>query len=242
MKGFFTFFKYEFLSSAMPLAFTYGIGILALLLLEFCEISFSRKWFFYELFLANDVMKVLLITLMVGSFIAFGALLIVRAFQSFWVEIFGSRGYLTLTLPLSLDAILLSKIIVLAFWAVFGIYSPVSMKILYDPESFVRLLSVIYTQEVLIIFFHTLTNTLTIVIFYITLILFITALLNALKVRTFVLFKGFGIALVIHLIWIPFTILTSFSFLNFLNIDKLFLSIIFYFAARYLIMYKLELE
>lgn len=240
MKGFFTFFKYEFLSSAMPLAFTYGIGILALLLLEFCEISFSRKWFFYEFFLANDVMKVLLITLMVGSFIAFGALLIVRAFQSFWVEIFGSRGYLTLTLPLSLDAILLSKIITLAFWAVFGIYfAPVSMKILYDPESFVRLLSVIYTQEVLIIFFHTLTNTLTIVIFYITLILFITALLNALKVRTFVLFKGFGIALVIHLIWIPFTILTSFSFLN---IDKLFLSIIFYFAARYLIMYKLELE
>lgn len=240
MKGFFTFFKYEFLSSAMPLAFTYGIGILALLLLEFCEISFSRKWFFYELFLANDVMKVLLITLMVGSFIAFGALLIVRAFQSFWVEIFGSRGYLTLTLPLSLDAILLSKIIVLAFWAVFGIYfAPVSMKILYDPESFVRLLSVIYTQEVLIIFFHTLTNTLTIVIFYITLILFITALLNALKVRTFVLFKGFGIALVIHLIWIPFAILTPFSFLN---IDKLFLSIIFYFAARYLIMYKLELE
>lgn len=222
MKGFFTFFKYEFLSSAMPLAFTYGIGILALLLLEFCEISFSRKWFFYELFLANDVMKVLLITLIVGSFIAFGALLIVRAFQSFWVEIFGSRGYLTLTLPLSLDAILLSKIIVLAFWAVFGIYfAPVSMKILYDPESFVRLLSVIYTQEVLIIFFHTLT----IVIFYITLILFITALLNALKVRTFVLFKGFGIALVIHLIWIPFAILTP--FFSFLNIDKLFLSIIF---------------
>ena len=221
MKGFFTFFKYEFLSSAMPLAFTYGIGILALLLLEFCEISFSRKWFFYELFLANDVMKVLLITLIVGSFIAFGALLIVRAFQSFWVEIFGSRGYLTLTLPLSLDAILLSKIIVLAFWAVFGIYfAPVSMKILYDPESFVRLLSVIYTQEVLIIFFHTLT----IVIFYITLILFITALLNALKVRTFVLFKGFGIALVIHLIWIPFAILTP--FFSFLNIDKLFLSII----------------
>ena len=138
---------------------------------------------------------------------------------------------------------LFRSIIVLAFWAVFGIYfAPVSMKILYDPESFVRLLSVIYTQEVLIIFFHTLTNTLTIVIFYITLILFITALLNALKVRTFVLFKGFGIALVIHLIWIPFTILTSFSFLNFLNIDKLFLSIIFYFAARYLIMYKLELE
>ena len=110
------------------------------------------------------------------------------------------------------------------------------MKILYDPESFVRLLSVIYTQEVLIIFFHTLT----IVIFYITLILFITALLNALKVRTFVLFKGFGIALVIHLIWIPFAILTP--FFSFLNIDKLFLSIIFYFAARYLIMYKLELE
>lgn len=236
MKGFFTFFKYEFLSSAMPLAFTYGIGILALLLLEFCEISFSRKWFFYELFLANDVMKVLLITLMVGSFIAFGALLIVRAFQSFWVEIFGSRGYLTLTLPLSLDAILLSKIIVLAFWAVFGIYfAPASMKILYDLESFVRFLSVINTQEVLIIFFDTLIT----IIFYITLILFITALLNALKVRTFVLFKGFGIALVIHLIWIPFAILTSFSFLN---IDKLFLSIIFYFAARYLIMYKLELE
>lgn len=182
------------------------------------------------------MMRALLTTLIVGSFIAFGALLIVRAFQSFWVEIFGSRGYLTLTLPLSLDAILLSKIIVLAFWAVFGIYfAPVSMKILYGPESFVRLLSVIYTQEVLIIFFHTLT----IVIFYITLILFITALLNALKVRTFVLFKGFGIALVIHLIWIPFTILTPFSFLN---IDKLFLSIIFYFAARYLIMYKLELE
>lgn len=237
MKGFFTFFKYEFLSSAMPLAFTYGIGILALLLLEYREISFSRKWFLYEFFSTNIVMmRALLTTLIVGSFIAFGALLIVRAFQSFWVEIFGSRGYLTLTLPLSLDAILLSKIIVLAFWAVFGIYfDPVSMKILYDPESFVRLLSVIYTQEVLIIFFHTLT----IVIFYITLILFITALLNALKVRTFVLFKGFGIALVIHLIWIPFTILTPFSFLN---IDKLFLSIIFYFAARYLIMYKLELE
>lgn len=237
MKGFFTFFKYEFLSSAMPLAFTYGIGILALLLLEYREISFSRKWFLYEFFLTNIVMmRALLTTLIVGSFIAFGALLIVRAFQSFWVEIFGSRGYLTLTLPLSLDAILLSKIIVLAFWAVFGIYfAPVSMKILYGPESFVRLLSVIYTQEVLIIFFHTLT----IVIFYITLILFITALLNALKVRTFVLFKGFGIALVIHLIWIPFAILTPFSFLN---IDKLFLSIIFYFAARYLIMYKLELE
>lgn len=237
MKGFFTFFKYEFLSSAMPLAFTYGIGILALLLLEYREISFSRKWFLYEFFSTNIVMmRALLTTLIVGSFIAFGALLIVRAFQSFWVEIFGSRGYLTLTLPLSLDAILLSKIIVLAFWAVFGIYfAPVSMKILYGPESFVRLLSVIYTQEVLIIFFHTLT----IVIFYITLILFITALLNALKVRTFVLFKGFGIALVIHLIWIPFTILTPFSFLN---IDKLFLSIIFYFAARYLIMYKLELE
>lgn len=227
MKGFFTFFKYEFLSSAMPLAFTYGMGTLALLLLRVLDISF--EWVFYE-----GIIRVLLNTLMIGSFIAFGILLIVRAFQSFWVEIFGSRGYLTLTLPLSLDTILLSKIITLAFWAVIGIYFPV----FYNLEFFVEILLNIDIQNALIIFF----DTLIIILFYITLILFITALLNALKVRTFVLFKGFGIALVIHLLWIPFTFAYVMQYYSFLSIDKLFLSIVFYFVARYLIMYKLELE
>lgn len=227
MKGFFTFFKYEFLSSAMPLAFTYGMGTLALLLLRVLDISF--EWVFYE-----GIIRVLLNTLMIGSFIAFGILLIVRAFQSFWVEIFGSRGYLTLTLPLSLDTILLSKIITLAFWAVIGTYSPV----FYNLEFFVEILLNIDIQNALIIFF----DTLIIILFYITLILFITALLNALKVRTFVLFKGFGIALVIHLLWIPFTFAYVMQYYSFLSIDKLFLSIVFYFVARYLIMYKLELE
>ncbi len=75
MKGFFTFFKYEFLSSAMPLAFTYGMGTLALLLLRVLDISF--EWVFYE-----GIIRVLLNTLMIGSFIAFGILLIVRAFQA----------------------------------------------------------------------------------------------------------------------------------------------------------------
>lgn len=227
MKGFFTFFKYEFLSSAMPLAFTYGMGTLALLLLRVPDISFSSEWVFYE-----GIIRISLNTLMIGSFIAFGILLIVRAFQSFWVEIFGSRGYLTLTLPLSLDTILLSKIIVLAFWAVIGTYCA---PVFYNLEFFVEILLNIDIQNALIIFFHTLI----IILFYITLILFITALLNALKVRTFVLFKGFGIALVIHLLWIPFT----FAYvMQFLSIDKLFLSIVLYFVARYLIMYKLELE
>ncbi len=230
MKGFFTFFKYEFLSSAMPLAFTYGMGTLALLLLRVPDISFSSEWVFYE-----GIIRVLLNTLMMGSFIAFGILLIVRAFQSFWVEIFGSRGYLTLTLPLSLDTILLSKIITLAFWAVIGTYCA---SVFYNLEFFVEILLNIDIQNALIIFF----DTLIMILFYITLILFITALLNALKVRTFVLFKGFGIALVIHLLWIPFTLVYVMRYDSFLSIDTLFLSIVFYFVARYLIMYKLELE
>lgn len=228
MKGFFTFFKYEFLSSAMPLAFTYGMGTLALLLLRVLDISF--EWVFYK-----GIIRVLLNTLMIGSFIAFGILLIVRAFQSFWVEIFGSRGYLTLTLPLSLDTILLSKIITLAFWAVIGTYCA---PVFYNLEFFVEILLNIDIQNALIIFF----DTLIMILFYITLILFITALLNALKVRTFVLFKGFGIALVIHLLWIPFTLVYVMRYDSFLSIDTLFLSIVFYFVARYLIMYKLELE
>lgn len=241
MKGFFTYFKYEFLSSVKPLGFTYGMGIFALLLLRVVDISFSRKWVLYEvIFLADGVIEILLTTLMIGSFAAFGILLIVRAFQTFWVEIFGDRGYLSLTLPISLDAILLSKIVVLTLWVMFGLYF---VGLMNHFDTLLVRLSYINKAEAWIMFINSLSN----VVFYITLILFITALLNALKVRTFVLFKGFGIALIIHLVWIPLNFslvlsVPSFFYMSSLGIDKICLSILFYFLARYLITYKLELE
>lgn len=227
MKGFFTFFKYEFISSAKPLSFTYGMGMLASLLL----------WAYKRDFISMpEVGAMLLLVLMMSSYAVFGALLIVRVFQTFWVEIFGDRGYLTLTLPISLDAILLSKILNLLFWVCAAAILSQFINIIDNPQAFLHFDLRYYLDNLYFLKFPIL------VLYYITLILFITALLNALRVRTFVLLKGFGLVIIIQLIYtFAFTMFFPHSDIMDYCMDLLAI-IVFYCCTRYLIMYKLELE
>ncbi|MCH5313602.1 MAG: hypothetical protein J1E28_04285 [Helicobacter sp.] len=237
MKGFWIFFKYEFFSSLKPLGFAYSIGILGALLFSL--------FYTYEILFSAFLVTILgtfLSTISIGAYITFVILLIVRAFQTFWVEIFGDRGYLTLTLPLSLDSILLSKIIHLLLWILAALLlSPlIFLSVFFEG---VGVATFAYIAELL-------PTILIESIYYITLILFIAALLNALKIRTFVLFKGFCFALLIQSLFfiILISVVAGFDLgsnkgfhISYCALSLCF-SIVFYLGARYLIMHKLELE
>ncbi|MCX2717027.1 hypothetical protein OQH61_04680 [Helicobacter sp. MIT 21-1697] len=229
MKGFLTFFKYEFVSSAKPLSFAYGMGMFASLLLWATNHDFISMPL-------RDMCETLLFVLMASGYAAFCVLLIVRVFQTFWVEIFGDRGYLTLTLPISLDVILFSKILNLLFWACAAAILSQFIEIIDNPQAFLHFGLRHYLEYLYFLKFPIL------VLYYITLILFVTALLNALRIRTLVLLKGFGLVIIIQLIH---TFISTMFFPYFVLMDfcmDLLGIIVFYSCARYLIMYKLELE
>ncbi len=240
LRDFFNLFKYELLSSAKSLLFAYVLGMVC-----FCLVIIVPDRNNIVLFSSFDWLELVVGFTSVASFAAFFVILVLRVFHTFWREIFGAQGYLTLTLPVSLDAILLSKIFTYTFWIVAGIILGQFIVMFVDngrnvsPKTFVDSF----------VFYHTIST-----IFWICFILFITALLNALQVRSFVFIKGFLLALVIFIIKkiLGFSIIISDfeqnAFMIWFDNSSLSLlldvvfSILFYLGARFLIIYKLELE
>ena len=229
VRDFFNLLKYEFLSSIKPLVITYALGIISLAAMFSCD-NFRE----------DNLLCHILVLVCITSFSAFGVILIVRIFQTFWREIFGAQGYLTLTLPVSLDAILLSKILIYTLWAVatliFGVYT------LDFLDKSAEATDLLFTLGIPTIIVQTL--------YAICLILFVTSLLNALKVRSFVLVKGFFLALIIqillgilleHALGIVLIAL-SLEGLSIVWILNMIFAVVFYLGTRFLIIYKLELE
>lgn len=239
IRDFYICLKHEFLTSAKPLFLTYFLGIISLLILLMGQIppTFLTESSQVQIlspafsFIIPSLLEVALMTLCFLSFLAFGALLIVRVFQTFWVEIFGVQGYLTLTLPVSLDCVLLSKILIYALWGVLSFFFGFALVCLLVEPS---LLWSMHWGQVLSSFWNSFVG----VVYGISFVLFITALLNALRVRTFVLFKGFLLALVVN---IPLSMLAS-TLDSMHALETIILSCVCYILARYLIIYKLELE
>lgn len=232
MKDFLNLFKYEILSSAKSLLFAYVLGMICYLMVS----SFRNT---------DGIIQFVIAFVSVASFGAFFVILVLRVFHTFWREIFGAQGYLTLTLPVSLDAILLSKIFTYTFWIVVGIV--LGQFILYIDE---------YIVELKNPFDYNLLYRCITTIFWVCFVLFITALLNALRVRSFVFIKGFLLALVFFVLKkISFFIILSpavvydydiwvmwFDDSFFAILSDVIFSVLFYLGARFLITYKLELE
>lgn len=236
VKDFLNLFKYEILSSAKSLLFTYALGMICYCILDSSSLYQGM----------SEIARVIIGFVSVASFAAFLVILTLRVFHTFWREIFGAQGYLTLTLPVSLDAILLSKIFTYTFWITAGI--TLGKFIIY----FNSYIDFSKTPFDYFLFYNCIST-----IFWICFVLFITALLNAFQVRSFVFIKGFSLALVIFILKKigSFMILSYFyaedfpgmfdiwfddGFLTALS-DVIF-SVLFYLGARFLITYKLELE
>lgn len=241
MRDFSTCLKHEFLTSAKPLFLTYFLGIISLLILFLGQMpppfltESSQTQVFYPAFsfILPSLLEIALMTLCFLSFLAFGILLIVRVFQTFWIEIFGSQGYLTLTLPVSLDCILLSKILIYALWGVFSFFFGFAFVCLLVDSS---LLWSMHWDQVLSRFWSSFVG----MVYGISFVLFITSLLNAMRVRTFVLLKGFLLALVVN---VPLSMFAStLDSMQIFGFETIILSCVCYVLARYLIIYKLELE
>ncbi len=231
--------KYEFLQSFMPFAIMCGAFAMSFVLM----IVFHDKIFF--LFGVG----------VFGAIIALFGLFIVWAIfviRSFWKNLFGTYGTLIFSLPLSIDSILLAKIlngfiltIVSGLFYVF--VAIISLKYAYDYDSIQRLLqdlalARLYSGDVF---------TIVSIIAYqilscmesLTKVLFTMAVLNSMHIQDYRFI--IGLLLYIALSFVPLFIIFIFSFIigefGALIAGYPIAITIFYFWARYLIVRKLEL-
>lgn len=98
--------KHEFKQSYQEFTIVFVAMILMSVIIGFLE----KLWLSF--------FSSLMIIALYGLLIIVGVILVINVVTSFNRKIFGREGYLTLTLPLSIDKILISKIIVNFFWII----------------------------------------------------------------------------------------------------------------------------
>ena len=98
--------KHEFLNSWLEITIICGVSIV---LSIFTGAAMA---------LESSVLLGLLILAIAALYIVAGIILLINIIKSFNNKIFGDEGYLTLTLPTSIDSILISKIIVNFIWMI----------------------------------------------------------------------------------------------------------------------------
>ena len=233
-QGFWRYASYEFRTSFKPLCVTYALGFLFLCLLKL-DMSF------YNSTLENMIYTSLVI-LCVGFFLAFLVILVVWVWQSFWGEVFGDEGYLTHTLPIGLHCILLPKILLYTLWSFCALVGfVIGITFVLENESLSYILSYFATLKIC-----------GIIMYFITFILVICAILNVLRVRRFVLMKALLLAIIFFLpkmllevFGLTFFLLVVGDSVKFLVSYFLFSdfvwAVLFYTLAYYLISRKLEL-
>ncbi len=230
--------KYEFLQSFMPFVIMCG--------------AFAMSFVLMIVF--HDKISFLFGIGVFGAIIALFGLFIVWAIfviRTFWKNLFGTYGTLIFSLPLSIDSILLAKILNgLILTIVSGLFyafvAIISLKYAYDYNSIQRLL-----QDLTHLARLGSEDNFAIIIAYqilscmesLTKVLFTMAVLNSMHIQNYRFI--IGLLLYIALSFVPLFIIFIFSFIigefGALIVGYLTAIAIFYFWARYLIVRKLEL-
>lgn len=177
--------------------------------------------------------------------------IMVRAvIRSFHTKLFTDNGYLTLTTPVSVDKVLISKIIVsllhvittvIGFVLSMAIFASALFGEVADNFQIFRELWMMISAnpgEVILNIIYALAY----VLYYIIVLLFILILSNIGRMKTHKVLKGILIYIVFSIVTSPVggIRIISTPFVNFLI--NLAFSVVLYFTGRYLIINKLELE
>ncbi|RDU61643.1 hypothetical protein [Helicobacter sp. MIT 14-3879] len=234
--------KYEFLEYFFPVLVINGILFVLI---------FSLKYIGYNSYFdtSSSVIKIFTVIMMfitllgVFCYIIFLGIIILKSLYS---RLFSSEGYLTLSIPVSIDYILCSKIIVSTTWVLLSIVITTLWLYSFVDTRFFFMLKDISS-------FYLLWKTFISIINNICLIFLILAILNTGKIVRFKTITGillfFMILFVSSIaslsikylafgrIW-DFNATTTELFLH--DLIDLFITIIYYIIARYLIKNKLE--
>ncbi|MCL2062132.1 MAG: hypothetical protein FWH03_05890 [Firmicutes bacterium] len=194
----------------------------------------------------------------IGALASAGVIILMSISRSFHKKLFTNEGYLTLTTPVSLDKLLLSKIIVNMIWIFATVFSfAISIFIMYagiiilagPAASFIFGVLVELIAQNPLSFILGIITFLASVLFFLTALLFIIVLFNTGHKKRFKILKGI---LLYYAFGIVFTMISYAVayFLLFYPITRtvvtivimLGLSVAFYFLSRFVIMRKLELE
>lgn len=107
-------FKYDFLDNYLGIFFINLLVCFCILIMGF----FSQED--YAKYLISDMISMIcFITLVVGCFL-WMIFIILAVLDSINKKLFSSQGYLTFSLPLSIDSILIAKILINVFWVAFS--------------------------------------------------------------------------------------------------------------------------
>lgn len=224
IKGFLMCFKHEFIKSVKSLWLAYSLLLASLIWVKwFSNIDIAR------LDDSPNAVAWWLIFFLI-SLSAYFILFVMRLVRAFWSEIFGDEGYLTLTLPVNLDAILLSKICVYVFW---GMLYVNLIWFIPNLATMLQAMQVSVPMFVWTLFAGEIFNT--------TSILLTVVLLNAMRVRTFIFIKGLGLLFALSLITSIFVFLLSLASIH-QTLCWFIIAGVHYWFVRYLIATKLELE
>ena len=172
-------------------------------------------------------------------------ILLITIIKSFHTKLFTNCGYLTLTTPVSLDKILISKILVSMLWVFTAMVTTIGcVFIIFSASSsfFISLFNSLVKSIINNPFetFKGIVIGLAAVLFFLTTLIFILVLTNTGWMKKHKLLKGI-------LLYLAFAMITSqvaFIFTSYVWYLSLFLvvSVIMYLLSRWLITTKLELE
>lgn len=202
-------------------------------------------------FLLEIALIALVLTIFAAVFVVLSSII-----KSFHRNLFTNYGYLTLTTPVSIDKILISKIIVNMLWILVTIVSAIICMfiVISSTNSFSGIYQIfealkqIQPVEVLKSVVSFAISSLSLI----TVLIFVLVLVNTGRMKKFKLLKGILIYIGISLIMSlsnPFQSVNNPEPLISTTADYIFnlaislaWSIVFYFVSRYLIKNKLELE
>lgn len=189
--------KYEFKESYLEILII-NVAIIVLSALNAIIFKIGESSTFIPLFM------IALVLLYIGAFI----ILIINIVRSFNKKLFSDEGYLTLTLPVSINQILLTKIFVNIIWIIITNLSYyISFAILatiiadnYDLFIFLEIFININPLAILLLLISTLFT----IILYLNILIFVLACLNIGKIKKFKFLLGFLIFYGVNLItsWI----------------------------------------
>ena len=196
-------------------------------------------------------------TAWVLALIACSAVITIGVIKGLNTMLFTDSGYLTLTTPISIDKILISKILVNMLWVLTTTVSIILSVLLFSSAMFGEVMYLLPGAFRLIAenplgTFLTILIIFSYILFAITMLLFILTLLNVSTNKRYKILKGYLIYWALSSfvgvvnIFIALAILgaggsfTLFSVV--LSLINLVWSVAFYFTGRYLIINKLELE
>lgn len=190
--------KYEIMENLAPILLINGVLLFLILLIRLSVTSLAES--------SNPMIIALWIAIPIGIFASI-VFLIITIIKSLHQRLFSKEGYLTLSLPVGIDAILVSKILASLLWIVLtniivALFIIFIMGVEY-PEVYRDIYSVfskIFSSGVVSWVFLLLLTNLLGIISLISLVLFIISILNIGKINRFKVLSGILIFLLFLII------------------------------------------